>query len=102
MANKTNVGPASGGALTRIGVAGASGKLGNLVLEGLLKVVPPEQLVAIVRSPERAARFASRGVQVRRGDYSDRGTLIPALAGVKRLLLISAPTSAGVLSSVKR
>jgi NAD(P)H dehydrogenase (quinone) len=90
MASKTNFGPSKGGESTRIGVAGASGKLGNLVLEDLLKVLPPEQLVAIVRSPEKAARFASQGVQVRRGDYSDRETLFPALAGVKRLLLISA------------
>ena len=72
-----------------IAVTGASGKLGGLVVDGLLKVVPSEQLVAIVRSPEKAGRFASRGVQVRRGDYSAPETLAPALAGVKRLLLVS-------------
>jgi len=90
MNNETNFDPSRTGASTRIGVAGASGKLGSLVLDGLLKVTPPDQLAAIVRSPEKAARFASRGVQVRRGDYSDRETLIPALAGIQRLLLISA------------
>jgi uncharacterized protein YbjT (DUF2867 family) len=57
--------------------------------EGLLKIVPPDQLVAIVRSPEKAERLASRGVEVRRGDYSVPETLAPALAGVKRLLLVS-------------
>jgi NAD(P)H dehydrogenase (quinone) len=72
-----------------IAVTGASGKLGVLVLEGLLKVVQPTQLVAIVRSPEKAARFASKGVQVRKGDYSAPETLGPALSGVKRLLLVS-------------
>jgi len=59
------------------------------VLDGLLKVVPAEQLVAMVRSPEKAGRFASRGVQVRRGDYATPQTLAPALRGVKRLLLVS-------------
>jgi len=72
-----------------IAVTGASGQLGSLVLEGLLEVVQPDQLIAVVRSPEKAARFASRGVQVRRGDFSMPETLAPALAGVKRLLLVS-------------
>jgi len=72
-----------------IAVTGATGKLGGLVIDGLLKSVPAERIVAIVRSPEKAERFASRGVQVRRGDYSVPETLAPALAEVKRLLLIS-------------
>jgi len=72
-----------------IAVTGASGKLGGLVLHGLLEVVPSDQLVAIVRTPEKAGEFASRGVEVRRGDYSAPETLTPALAGVKRLLLVS-------------
>ena len=73
----------------KIAVTAASGKLGSLVLDGLLKVVPPDQIVAVVRSPEKAERFAWRGVQVRRGEYSAPETLAPALAGVKRLLLVS-------------
>ena len=72
-----------------IAVTGASGKLGRLVLDGLLKVVRPDQLVAIVRTPEKAARFTAQGVQVRHGDYDKPHTLAPALAGVKRLLLVS-------------
>jgi len=72
-----------------IAVTAASGKLGGLVLEGLLKAFPPRELVAIARSPEKIAPFAKQGVQVRRGDYSEPETLGPALAGVKRLLLIS-------------
>jgi len=72
-----------------IAVTGASGKLGSLVIDGLLNVVPAEQLVAVVRTPEKASHFASLGVQVRRGDYALPETLAPALAEVKRLLLIS-------------
>ena len=72
-----------------IAVTGASGKLGSLAVDGLLKSVLADRIVAIVRTPEKAGRFASRGVQVRRGDYSAPETLAPALAGVERLLLIS-------------
>jgi len=72
-----------------IAVTGATGKLGRLVIEGLLRRVPAGRLVAIVRDPGKAADFAARGVQVRRGDYSQTATLGPALAGVEQLLLIS-------------
>ena len=72
-----------------IAVTAASGKLGALVLEGLLKVVPASEVVAIARSPEKLAGLQERGVKVRRGDYSEFTTLGPSLAGVKRLLLIS-------------
>src|SRR5271165_6889543 len=72
-----------------IGVTGVSGHLGALVVEGLLEAIPASEIVAIVRSPEKVAGFASRGVQVRYGDYSLPETLAPALAGVKRLLLVS-------------
>ena len=72
-----------------IAVTGASGKLAGLVLHGLLEVVPSDQLVAVVQTPEKAGEFASRGVEVRRADYSAPETLAPALAGVKRLLLVA-------------
>ncbi len=72
-----------------IAVTAASGKLGALVLEGLLKVVPASEIVAIARSPEKLAQFQERCVKDRRGDYSEFSTLGPSLAGIKRLLLIS-------------
>ena len=72
-----------------IAVTGATGQLGRLVLERLLEHAPPEQLVALVRSPDKAASFASRGVQVRRTDYAVPETLAAALPGVERVLLVS-------------
>ncbi len=72
-----------------IAVTAASGKLGRLVLEALLGKVPASRIVAIARSPEKLADFAARGVTVRVGDYSAPATLAPALAGAKRVLLIS-------------
>jgi NAD(P)H dehydrogenase (quinone) len=73
-----------------IAVTGATGKLGRLVLERLLARVPAAELIAVVRSPEKAADLAARGVQVRRGDYDDPSSLTAALTGVDRLLFISA------------
>lgn len=70
-------------------VTGATGKLGRLVVEGLLKKVPAKQVVAAVRSPEKAADLAALGVQVRRADYSRPETLEAALAGAEKVLLVS-------------
>jgi NAD(P)H dehydrogenase (quinone) len=73
-----------------IGVTGATGHLGRLVLEHLLKKVQPRELVAVVRDPEKARDLGARGVQVRRADYDAPATLAPAFQGVDVLLLVSA------------
>jgi len=72
-----------------IAVTGATGQLGRLVVEALLKRVPAGDIVAIVRTPAKAADFAARGVHVRRGDYGEPASLASALVGVERLLFIS-------------
>jgi NAD(P)H dehydrogenase (quinone) len=73
-----------------ITVTGASGKLGRLVVTGLLDAgVPAEEVVALVRTPEKVADLAERGVQVRQADYDDAGAVEKAIAGTDRLLLIS-------------
>ena len=48
-----------------IAVTGANGHLGQLVIEGLVERVPANQIIAAVRSPEKASSFATLGVQVR-------------------------------------
>jgi NAD(P)H dehydrogenase (quinone) len=72
-----------------IAVTGASGRLGSLAIAGLLKEVPSNRLLALVRSREKAGTFVALGVRVRYGDYSAPESLAPALAGVRSLLLIS-------------
>lgn len=72
-----------------IAVTGASGHLGRLVVEQLVKVVPAGEIVAVVRTPEKAADLAALGVVVRAGDYTQPQTLAAAFAGVSRLLLVS-------------
>ena len=68
-----------------IAVTGANGHLGQLVIEGLVERVPVNQIIAAVRSPEKASSFGTVGVQVREADYSRPETLSTALHGVKRV-----------------
>ena len=70
-------------------VTGASGHLGRLVVESLLKKVPAREVAAVVRDPDKAKDLAARGVEVRRGDYARPETLGAAVAGADKLLLVS-------------
>ena len=73
-----------------IAITGATGHLGRHVVEQLLQKVPAREVVAAVRSPEKAGDLAARGVQVRKADYDAPETLAAAFKGVDKLLLISA------------
>ncbi len=70
-------------------VTGATGQLGRLVIEELLKTVPPGEIVAAVRDPAKAEAFAAKGVVVRQADYNRPETLRSAFAGVDKLLFVS-------------
>ncbi|MFK3980904.1 SDR family oxidoreductase [Micromonospora sp. NPDC050397] len=71
-------------------VTGATGKFGSIVIEDLLaRGVPAGEIVAAVRSPEKAAGFAERGVQVRRADYTEPESLVAAFAGADKVLFVS-------------
>ena len=72
-----------------IAITGATGQLGRLIIAELLKSVPANELVAVARTPDKAAGLAALGVQVRRGDYTLPETLADAFSGVDKLLLIS-------------
>ncbi|ASQ16266.1 SDR family oxidoreductase [Enterobacter cloacae] len=72
-----------------IAITGATGQLGRLVIEQLLKTVPANQIVAIVRNPAKAEALSQQGIVVRQGDYTDQAALTTALKGMEKLLLIS-------------
>lgn len=72
-----------------IAVTGATGQLGRLVINALLKKVPASEIIAAVRHPEKASDLAALGLQVRKADYSQPTTLDAAFQGVDKLLLIS-------------
>lgn len=69
-----------------IAITGATGQLGQIVVEKLKVQIGAEPIVALARSPKKATGL---GVEVRVFDYSATETLAPALVGVDQLLLIS-------------
>lgn len=74
----------------RIAVTGATGHLGGFIIESLLnRGVEPGDIVAIVRSAEKAAPLAAKGVTLGVATYEDEAALTAALAGVDRLVLVS-------------
>lgn len=73
----------------KILVTGATGNLGSLVVESLLKSVPAENLAVSVRDPKKAEHLKARGVDVRYGDFHHPESLVSAFAGIDRLLIIS-------------
>jgi NAD(P)H dehydrogenase (quinone) len=76
--------------MKKILVTGATGKLGSIVVEALLKSVSAENLAVSVRHPEKAESLRALGVEVRHGDFDQPETLDKAFAGVDRLLIVSA------------
>lgn len=73
-----------------IAVTGTTGHLGRLVVLALLEQgVPAKDLLAIARTPSKAADLAAKGVVVREADYSKPATVEAALLGVEKLLLVS-------------
>lgn len=72
-----------------IAITGATGQLGQLVIENLLNTTAANQLAAVVRNPAKAQALSQKGVAVRQADYSDEAALTAALQGVDKLLIIS-------------
>jgi len=73
----------------KILVTGASGQLGHLVIDALLKQIPATRIVAGARTTGKTADLVASGVEVRSLDYEQPETLDAALAGIDKLLLIS-------------
>ena len=74
----------------KIAITGATGQLGNLVIEQLLQLTAAQNIVALVRKIDKAEHFKVQGIEPREFDYDHPETLVPALSGVDKLLLISA------------
>jgi NAD(P)H dehydrogenase (quinone) len=72
-------------------VTGATGHLGRLTVEALLRRgVPASEVIATGRDVTGIKDLAERGVVVRRADFADQDSLAAAFTGADRLLLISA------------
>ncbi len=74
-------------------VTGATGKLGQNIVEQLLKKVPAREIGISVRAPEKATALAERGVRVRQGNFGDPASLRHAFEGASQVLIISSNSS---------
>lgn len=70
----------------KIGITGATGQLGQLVVAKLKEKTDTANLVALVRTPEKAAAL---GIDARAFDYNQTAGLADVLKGIDTLLLIS-------------
>jgi NAD(P)H dehydrogenase (quinone) len=77
--------------LMTILVTGAGGHLGRLAIDALLDSgVAPDAIRAGARDTAKIADLADRGIQTVRLDYDEPETAVAALAGVEKVLLVSA------------
>ena len=74
----------------KIAITGATAQLGQLVIQHLLKQTQAENIVALVRNVEKAEHLKAKRIDVRHFDYDSPATLVPALQGIDKILLISA------------
>lgn len=71
-------------------VTGATGQLGRLIVDSLLRRgVPADRIVALGRDTDRLADLAGRGVVTRQADYDDIESLRAAFAGAEKLMFVS-------------
>lgn len=73
-----------------IGITGANGKLGTLIIKDLVSRGLKDSIIAFVRSKEKGKELESLGVKIRIADYNDETTFDKGLQGIDTLLLISA------------
>jgi NAD(P)H dehydrogenase (quinone) len=70
-------------------VTGATGPLGNGVVEFLLKKTPASDIAVLVRDRAKAEVLKARGVEIRQGDYNDYSSLVKAFTGIDQLYFVS-------------
>ena len=78
-------------------ITGATGKLGRVVTETLLKKLPATKIAAFVRDAQKAADLQAQGVAVRVGDYNDVSSLDAAMQGIDKVLLIAGGAASNLL-----
>lgn len=71
-------------------VTGASGFIGKGTIEFLLKKIPADQIVGMVRDLNKDQELNELGIEIRQGDYHDYDSLLSAFRGAEKVLLVSA------------
>jgi NAD(P)H dehydrogenase (quinone) len=75
--------------MTKIAITGASGQYGRLATDKLIAAGRARDLILITRTPAKLADRARAGCEVRCGDFDQPETLVPAVRGAQKMLLIS-------------
>lgn len=73
----------------KILITGATGHFGGATINFLLKKMPAENLVALVRDENKANELKAKGVAIKIGNYDDYASLVDAMKGIEKVLLIS-------------
>ena len=68
-------------------VTGATGQLGTIVIQNLLKKTSADQIAGLVRDESKAAALKEQGVDIRTGNYDDPASLDKAIQD--KVLLIA-------------
>lgn len=75
---------------TTILVTGASGNFGKATIDFLLnKGIDPTNISALVRDESKAVDLATKGINIKIGDYDNYDSLLAAFQGIDKLLLVS-------------
>lgn len=77
--------------LPKILVTGATGQVGGKTIDFLLKNKEIE-IIAAVRSSEKAVRFTEKGIATVILDFDDDSTHLPAFEGIDRLFIVTGYT----------
>lgn len=71
-------------------VTGATGQLGAAAIKSLLeKGISANEIAVLVRDENKAIAFKEKWIHIKLGNYNDSNSLINALVGIDKLLLVS-------------
>lgn len=73
----------------KIAVTGASGQLGAAIARAAITLLGADNVVGLARTPANAPAL---GVEIRAGDYDDRGQLTSSFEGIDAVLIVSGNT----------
>jgi NAD(P)H dehydrogenase (quinone) len=75
--------------MSKILVTGATGQLGQAVVNELLNKINASNISVVVRDPAKAEVLKAKGVNVIQGDYNDYSSLVAAFKGIDKLYFVS-------------
>ncbi|VXB61434.1 SDR family NAD(P)-dependent oxidoreductase [Flavobacterium sp. 9R] len=75
--------------MSQLLITGATGQLGSQIVSELTAKYPIAQLSVLARSSEKGLPFTEKGITVKIGNYQDPSSLLEAMQGIDRVLLIS-------------